>query len=222
MTTVSPSRVKSPEPDAERDRDEVPAAFRPRLLAALEQSISERGYRETTITDVVRIARASRRTFYKVFSTKDEALIALAQQLDETLVSEMRAAVDEHINWREQVDCAVRTYFAHVRQHPAAYRCIIRELPYLGEFVADFIESSQNAFVEIIRELTDNEEFREHGLDPASRPIALMILGGLDGLLADLLQSGRDVFEVADLAVAATTALLTSHVQAENARSLPK
>jgi len=197
----------------------VPAAFRPRLLAALEQSIAERGYRDTTITDIVRIARASRRTFYKVFSTKDEALIALAKQLDEELIAAMRAAVDEHTDWRDQVDRAVRLFFDFVSRHPAAYRCIVRELPYLGEFAADFMEASNNAFVEVIRELTDNEEFRGSGLEPASRPIALMIQGGINGLLADLLQAGRDVLDGTDIAVAATRALLAADVPANTTRS---
>ncbi|MFL6134465.1 MAG: TetR/AcrR family transcriptional regulator, partial [Nocardioidaceae bacterium] len=154
------SRVRPSATAREQKPDQVPATFRPRLLAALEQSIAERGYKDTTITDVVRIARASRRTFYKVFDTKDEALVALAQELDEDLIAAMRAAVDEHTEWEGQVDRSVRTFFDHVNRHPAAYRCIVRELPYLGEFAADFLEASNKSFVEIIRELTDNDEFR--------------------------------------------------------------
>ena len=41
-------------------------------------------------------------------------------------------------------------------------------------------------------------------MEPASRPIALMILGGINGLLTELVQSGRDVLEGADTAVTAT------------------
>jgi hypothetical protein len=45
-----------------------------------------------------------------------------------------------------------------------------------------------------------------------------MILGAINGLLADLLQAGRDVREGADIAVAATRALLAADVPAESAR----
>jgi hypothetical protein len=39
-----------------------------------------------------------------------------------------------------------------------------------------------------------------------------MVLGGLNRLVADLLQSGRDVLEAADIAIAGTTAILASVV----------
>ena len=39
-------------------------AFHRRLLEGLAASIEERGYRESTVADVVRHARTSKRTFY--------------------------------------------------------------------------------------------------------------------------------------------------------------
>ena len=47
--------------------------FRRRLLDGLAASIEERGYRETTVADIVRHARTSKRTFYDHFPTKDAA-----------------------------------------------------------------------------------------------------------------------------------------------------
>jgi AcrR family transcriptional regulator len=40
---------------------------RERLIAAMAASVEERGYADTTVADVVRIARTSRRTFYQHF-----------------------------------------------------------------------------------------------------------------------------------------------------------
>ena len=51
-------------------------------------------------------------------------------------------------------------------------------------------------------------------MKPGSR-----VVGGMNGLVADLLQSGSDVLEGADIAVAATKALLTADVPAQPARA---
>ena len=54
-----------------------PARFGSRLLDGLAASISERGYRDTTVADIVRHARTSKRTFYGEFSSKEECFIEL-------------------------------------------------------------------------------------------------------------------------------------------------
>ena len=51
-----------------------------RLLDGLAASITERGYRETTVADVVRHAKTSKRTFYEQFATKDACLIELLRR----------------------------------------------------------------------------------------------------------------------------------------------
>ena len=49
--------------------------FRERLLEGLADSIAQRGYRETTVADIVRNAKTSKRTFYAHFTGKDAALL---------------------------------------------------------------------------------------------------------------------------------------------------
>ncbi|NBS97405.1 MAG: TetR family transcriptional regulator, partial [Betaproteobacteria bacterium] len=55
--------------DTERDH-------RHRLLDAMAQSVALNGFANTTITDVVTLARVSRRTFYEHFGTREACLIA--------------------------------------------------------------------------------------------------------------------------------------------------
>jgi AcrR family transcriptional regulator len=188
----------------------APADARERLLFGLQQSIEQKGYRDTTLTDVVRLAKASRRTFYLVFDTTDDALIALIEKIDDELIRELNRAVDARVGWRQQVAQAIEAYFAHVSRHPAVQLCTIRELPYLGEIAAPVIRRGNEAMVAVIHKLTDNAEFRRGGLAPSPRPLAMMIIGGLNELVADTLESGRDIMEETDLAIAATTALLAT------------
>ncbi|WP_152770026.1 TetR/AcrR family transcriptional regulator [Streptomyces spongiae] len=188
-----------------------PADARDRLLSGLRQCIEEKGYRQTTLTDVVRAARASRRTFYLVFATKDDALLALIDKINDDLVRDLSLAVDDHSNWRNQVVQAIGVYFDNVSRHPAVHLCGIRELPYLGVSAEPVIRRGNDAMVAIIHKLSDNEEFRREGLSPSPRPLAMMIIGALNELVADTLESGRDILEERDLAIAVTTALLATN-----------
>jgi hypothetical protein len=60
--------------------------------------------------------------------------------------------------------------------------------------------------------LTDSPGFRRAGLSPVSRPLALILLGGLRELTAQVVERGRDLHDISEPAVAAATAILGSGV----------
>ena len=108
----TPVAEKSPRPDSVPD-------FRRRLLDGLAACIEERGYRETTVADIVRCARTSKRTFYDHFSTKEECFVELLTANNEGLVDAVRAAVDPDAAWQQQVRQAVAAYVATIDANPA-------------------------------------------------------------------------------------------------------
>src|SRR5262245_9033194 len=77
--------------------------FRDRLLDGLAASIGERGYRDTTVADIVRHARTSKRTFYEQFASKDECLIELLRRNNDDLIATIQAAVDPEAEWQHQI-----------------------------------------------------------------------------------------------------------------------
>ncbi len=70
--------------------------FRRRLLDGLAASIEERGYRDSTVADIVRYARTSKRTFYSEFATKEDCFAELLTANNDELVETISAAVDPH------------------------------------------------------------------------------------------------------------------------------
>lgn len=187
----------------------VPADARARLTRALEQSIESTGYRTTTITDIVRLAKASRRTFYRVFSTKDDVLIAVMDDLNLELMRALRDSADPDRPWHQQIEISIAVFFDQVAARPAVHLCSIRDLPYLGEIAEPVIRQGSDAFAELISTMTDNDEFRRAGLQRATRLQALMVQGALNELVSDVLRAGGDVRDHVDLAVASTKALLS-------------
>src|SRR6185437_14381379 len=66
-----------PVPEPAAPGEDEGGRFRRRLLDGLAASIADKGYRATTVADIVRRARTSRRTFYEHFAGKEECFIAL-------------------------------------------------------------------------------------------------------------------------------------------------
>ncbi|MFL6125957.1 helix-turn-helix domain-containing protein [Actinophytocola sp.] len=54
----------------------------------------EIGYRSTTVADIVRRARTSRRTFYEHFAGKEECFVALLTDANDAMIRSITAAVD--------------------------------------------------------------------------------------------------------------------------------
>ena len=197
-------------PDADAaSGDAVGAPFRQRLVEGMAASIRERGYRETTVADIVRYARTSRRTFYAEFSTKDECYLALLYTTNAKMRQRIEEAVDPTAPWRRQVRQAVEAYIAAAASEPAIMLSWIRELPALGTVARTVQREAIDSMTEMLLSLTDTDVFRRAGAGPLSRPLALLLLGGIRELTATTMEDGGDVRDLTEVATSAATALLT-------------
>ncbi len=197
----APAAVKAPQAD--------PAAeFRRRLLDGLAACIEERGYRETTVADIVRCARTSKRTFYDHFSTKEECFVELLTANNEELVESVQAAVDPDADWREQVRQAVAAYVGTIEANPAVTLSWIRELPALGEAARPMLRRGFSRLAAMIVSLSTGPGFRRAGLAPLSPTAAVILVGGLRELTAQTVEDGSPVGGMLEPAVAASIALL--------------
>lgn len=183
-------------------------AFRRRLLDGLAASIEERGYRDTTVADVVRHARTSKRTFYDHFSTKEECFFELLTANNEDLVNTLRDAIDPSAPWQEQVRRAVTAYVQTIEATPAITLSWIRELPALGEAARPMMRQGSGRLAAAIVELSAGPGFRRAGVAPLSPTAAVILVGGLRELTAQTVEDGEPVAAMIEPAVAAAIALL--------------
>src|ERR1700678_143471 len=93
--------------------------FRQRLLDGLAASITQRGYRASTIADIVRHARTSKRTFYDQFPSKEQCFLELLHADVGKMAEEIRDAVDPGADWQAQIRQAVQAYASHIESRPA-------------------------------------------------------------------------------------------------------
>lgn len=183
-------------------------SFRGRLLAGLTESIEAEGYRRTTIADIVRRARTSRRTFYQHFPSKEACFTALLADANAHLVAAISAAVDPALPWESQVRQAIEAWIGHANARPAITVSWIRDLPSLGDPARALQRDMQEEFVTMLRTLWDTEAWRDAGIGPVSRQLAITLLGGLRELMATTVEDGGALGDVTETAVRASIALL--------------
>jgi len=186
----------------------VDDAFRDRLLDGLAASIGERGYRDTTVADIVRHARTSKRTFYEQFASKEECLIEVLRKNNEDLIANIQAAVEPEADWQVQIRQAAEAYVDHIGSRPAITLSWIREAPALGAVARPLHRLAMEALTDMLVGLTDSPGFRRAQLPAISRPLALILLGGLRELTALFVEDGRDVRGIVEPALAASMAIL--------------
>ena len=182
--------------------------FRQRLLDGLEASIAEQGYTKTTVAEIVRRARTSRRTFYEHFTSRDECFVALLSEANADQIQQIRASVDPAAPWQKQVRQAVEAWIASAEARAALMLSWIRDVPALGSAARGLQRDALDHFIDMVDALSDSAEFRSAGIGPVPRRRIIMLLGGLRELTAITVEEGGRLSDVTDEAVEASIALV--------------
>jgi AcrR family transcriptional regulator len=182
--------------------------FRRRLLDGLAASIEADGYRATTVADIVRRARTSRRTFYEHFAGKEDCFVALLRDTNDRAIEQISAAVDPTAPWATQVRQAVEAWIASTEAAPALTLSWIRDLPSLGAAARAMQRDVMESFITMIQTLCDTDEWYAAGLGPVPRQHAIMLIGALRELIAVTVEDGGRAGDITEVAVRGSIALL--------------
>jgi AcrR family transcriptional regulator len=199
-TAARPSDRREPRPESHRER----------LLVAMATSVEQKGFRQTAVADVVRIARTSRRTFYEHFSDREDCFLALFEATTEEMMRGIAGAVQADATWERQVDAAVQGYFDSVAARPALFRSFTRELPALGQAGAERQRAVIERFADTLVALAEwgASNPGAEGPAPMGRDAAIIIVGGLRELAVSALEQGRDIDELRARAVQIVKAIV--------------
>ncbi len=190
------------------------ATARQRLIDALAASITEKGYRDTTVADVVRIARMSRRTFYEHFEDRDACFLALFAQTTSRTLERIAGAARADAPWEEQVDAGLDAYVESVTERPALQQSFVRELPGLGRHGAEQQRLVIEGFAAALVGLVEQARQAQPGVmaRPLPLDVAIIVVGGLRELLVVSIQQGRDPHELRASAGQVVKAIIASVV----------
>lgn len=204
MRSARPDEDRLLEPTADAGAD----GHRRRLLDAMLESITDIGYAETTVAEIVRRARASRRTFYQHFDDREAALVALLADTNVATVDEISAAVDPNAAWQTQIRQGIETWIRRSDSHRALTLSWIRDVPALGAAARTLQAEAMHGFVVLVQTLSNTAELREAGIETVPQARAIMLIGGLRELTATTVEAGGRLSDVTEEAVQSSIALL--------------
>lgn len=181
----------------------------------MARAVEQRGYRDTSVADVVRLARTSRRTFYEHFSDRDACFLELFESTTEELMERIARAVRADAALEQQVEAAVGAYLDGVAARPRLFRSFTRELPALGPAAAERERAVVERFAVLLIALVESARSEHNQVArPLGRDTALVIVGGLRELTMSAFEDQRDVRELRAMAVAVVKAILAAAVLA--------
>lgn len=159
---------------------------RQQILEAMVRVVGRRGYKATSVADVIAEAEVSRTTFYKHFEDKQECFLAAYDMAVERVLDEVIASCDGDLPWLERVRSGLATIVELFALDPELARTAIVEVAAAG---ADARQRHWSAVTKFTEFLVDGEEMADGRELPEN--IALMAAGAVSGLIFDELLTGR-------------------------------
>lgn len=117
-------------------RDFVTQNQRERLVAGMIAAIAEKGYRDTTVTDISAAAGVSRRTFYGYFSSKEDCYLATYEVVAKYLAEASRAGGKGQQSWGRRVRAEIEGAMEFFSGNPDLVRFYLQTPPRAGDAIA--------------------------------------------------------------------------------------
>jgi AcrR family transcriptional regulator len=157
-----------------------------RLLAALAESLYERGYDETTVAMIGKRAGVSKSDFYKRYESKDACFLAAYDDVVERIREALLAACAEREDWAGGVLDALAALLAFIAAEPARARLVLVEGLRAGKGVYDRYQEALQSFVPYLR---DGAPAPAGGTRPPEATDEAVV-GGIASLLARRMLAG--------------------------------
>lgn len=156
------------------------------ILEAMVRVVGRKGYKTTSVADVIEEADVSRTTFYKHFEDKQECFLAAYDLAVERVLSAVIANCDPDAPWLDRMRDGLSTVVEMFALDPELARTAIVEVAGAG---AEARQRHWEAMIRFTEFLVDGEQLADGRELPAN--IGLMATGAVSGLIFDELLTGR-------------------------------
>lgn len=160
-------------------REAVTESQRSRIHRAMIEVVSERGYPETRVVDVIRVAGVSRKTFYELFDSKEDCFLAAYDVLLGNLLEEATDAFEGMAGspWAERVTRALEALLEHLSNHPDEARFAIVEVLAAGPKALTRRDAALRQFTGFLESGRSEASFELPGIT------SIAVAGGVNELL---------------------------------------
>lgn len=160
-----------------------------RLLDGLAASVREKGLARTHVSDIVRHARASRRTFYKHFPDKDSCLVELVHLSATTIIETIAGATDLTAPRALQVEQAIDAYMSVLSSESELTLALSN--PSVGARIVRAQRDGLERFAEFLVALTGGTSEGGRSPAPVSVECSYMLASGLRATALRAIERGE-------------------------------
>jgi AcrR family transcriptional regulator len=178
------------------------------LMEGFCKAVEERGLAATTIADIVRHARVSKRTFYEHFADKEDCFFAAYRALSVAVMRQVARSIDFTGPWEAQIEAAVRAYVAILDSRPKLTRAFFLEIHAAGPRAIGLRREVLAEFAELTRGFADEAHRRQPALQPLTPAMSMAMVGGINELMLLKAERQMKMDELAETAVTLCKALV--------------
>jgi AcrR family transcriptional regulator len=178
-------------------------------------ALVEKGYWGTTIADIARHARVSKRTFYEHFADKSDCFIACYEMAGDIALGAILEAARSDLPWAARLQAATRAYLSGLEANPALTRALMMDIYAAGPKALKVRRRVQKRFADVFRRLVEAGRSEHTGPGPLRRlspAMATAVVGGINELILLAVEEGRAhrLTELADTAIDLVQAVIES------------
>jgi len=157
----------------------VTESQRNRIHQAMIEVVSERGYPETRVVDVIGVAGVSRKTFYELFESKEDCFLAAYDVLLDNLIKDAGDAFNSRPGapWAERIEATLSALLDHLSSHPSEARFAIVEVLAAGPKALSRRDAALRQFAGFLEAGRSESSVELPGI------ISISIVGGINELL---------------------------------------
>jgi AcrR family transcriptional regulator len=204
-------------------RAAVLSSQRERLLRAMLELVSDRGYEATTVPQVVARARVSRNAFYELFQDKTACFLAACDRNTGEILSRLYA-LDAEADWLQAVCVGTRTYLDWWSQRPAESIAYFVAMPSAGPRAVEQRDRSYRAFQKMFEQLGALARIENASLAPLRPVVPRALVVTITELVSERVRRGQvDHLDrlIPDI-IYLTVKLLADEAAAQRALALPR
>lgn len=192
------SRFSTIPPAAAPDGDRLPEDYRVRLMDGMAQALAEKSFADTTIADIVRHSRVSKRTFYEHFPDKEACFLATYNALSDELLSRIGLAVDRPFDPDpdtaavEAISAAVGAYFGALEEHAKIIGPFFTDVQAAGPAALALRREIHHRFANAMRLLVEARLPEHPGRRGLTPEMAMALVGAVNELVLMAIESKRE------------------------------
>lgn len=153
-------------------------AVRAEIAETAFQLFTERGFDQTTVDDIAAAAGLSRRSFFRYFASKEDAVLGMLNAVGDAIAAELAARPADEPPWtslRRALDVLVTTYLGDPTVALARFR-LIHHTPALRTTLLDKQDRWQRSLAQVLAARLGEDPAR----DPRPELLAATALAALD------------------------------------------